>query len=61
MIGGLEENKLMKARKDSLGISDWFKFMSLEKLKMREKYVDCFMKGIPELKNTLFLINISII
>ena len=54
VLKAIQENKIMQHWKDSLKINDWYEFMSLEKLKMREKYSSCFMNEIPELKNTLF-------
>jgi hypothetical protein len=50
----MRTDSLMKHLKDSLGIADWKEFMSEEKLKMRKRYISCFMGELPELKNTYF-------
>lgn len=56
MMKPMMKDSAMIKRKQRSGIKDWTEFMSVEKLRMRERYISTFMKEVPELKNTLFTI-----
>ncbi len=56
LLKHLKKDSVMIRLKDSLKIDSWEIFMAEQKLRLRNTYSNCFMKEMPELKNTSFTI-----
>lgn len=54
MFQYIQNDPDMIRMKDSMKIDSWEDFASTRKLQMRNVFSSVFMKGLPELKNTLF-------